>query len=358
MHRLSSIFTMGLLCSSLLCGVELNARAAGGGGRAQGRGDAGHAGGRSMQRSPSMSRAAPPSPAARSEGGNQKRAGNQPNKPSQPNKPNASNASRSSSGINRQGANTATKAQMQQFVKDHPTNRLNQSNRTSQLSHSRIEENRNFQQIGKNVRTSVNAQRPNHGTWFNQNFWDKHHYQPAYLNGKINGWHAATATGLGAWLGWQAAPNYYGYSDNYWGPLDYANSVDNQPSYAEQSQQIETATTDSSNDQWLPLGVFAVAKNSQSSASPNMFVQLALNQAGAIAGTFYNATTDQTYALEGWVDPYSQRANWKIADKANAPVVETGVYNLAQSEVPIRVYFPGGRTQDMALIRLPERPGS
>ncbi len=106
------------------------------------------------------------------------------------------------------------------------------------------------------------------------------------------------------------------------------------------------------NNDWIALGVFALAASEESVASPNMFIQLAVNKQGIISGTFYNATTDQTYELEGLVDQNSQRAVWQIADTPNTPVTETGIYNLTDSEVPIRIYYANGQVKDMLLIRL------
>ena len=86
-----------------------------------------------------------------------------------------------------------------------------------------------------------------------------------------------------------------------------------------------------------------------------MFVQLAVNKQGVISGTFYNTTTDLTYELDGFVDPASQRVVWKITDYADVPLVETGIYNLTEAEVPVRLYFPQGNIKDMLLIRIQDQ---
>lgn len=319
--------------------------------------------GRNIQRSPSLSRSTPrtgrrsinvtpATPQVRS----------QRNIPAVT--PSSTNYSQRDGRSFRRGGQTGTRDSVRQFVKNNPRHRVEQNKTDEQRrwsNHPRGE-SKNFSQIGKNVRENTYKYRPNRHNWFNRSFWDRHHYHPPYYGRQRNWWGVASTVGLGAWLGWQISPYYYGYYGDYWGPSEYYENTYierdyqqiYQPSYQEQNQTIEIASTDTSNDEWMPLGVFAVSKNDETTGPPNMFVQLALNKEGVIAGTFYNATTDQTYELEGIVEQEDQRAVWKIADDPDSPIVETGIYNLTQSELPIRVYFSDGRTQDMILVRIPE----
>jgi hypothetical protein len=177
-----------------------------------------------------------------------------------------------------------------------------------------------------------------------------------------NWWRAATVVGVAGWLGWRANPYYYDYypSDDgyYWGYSDTygttAGSTIAPQTYAQQTQAIDTGAQQQENGDWMPLGVFAISKEGESVAAPNMYVQLALNKEGAIAGTFYNATTDQSHEVEGIVDKNSQRVVWKGVDNDNSPVVETGIYNLTQSEAPAQVYFTDGRIENIMLVRVDE----
>jgi hypothetical protein len=203
----------------------------------------------------------------------------------------------------------------------------------------------------------VNNRYPNRGQWFGNNFWDNHRFRPPYYSQLNNWWGVATIGGIASWLGWQGEPYYYGnyvgadYPADYWGPSGY-DATPAPQTYVQQSETIVAAGEQSTSDEWMPLGVFAVSNTEQSAAYPNMFVQLALNKQGVIAGTFYNSTTDLTYEVGGMVDPSTQRAVWKITDYPDVPVVETGIYNLAESEVPLRLYFSDGSVKDKLLVRI------
>ena len=312
----------------------------------------------SIQRSPSMSRANRPSKESRQSSSreNSKFQGSRPSTPERES--------------NKGNGSAATRDHVKKFIKDHPSTLPSQGpgnklpNRPAKdydrrpdnkfpnrpgKDHDKHGHNgdkhkvwnkyngKKYYNVGKNVRHNYHNRYKNKGQWFNKNFWDRHHYHPPYYTSYNNWWGVATVGALGAWLGWQSQPYYYGnydnlsYSGTYWGPLE-SNITYSPPTYYQQSQSIEAAGNQTQNNEWMPLGVFAVSKTSDSVASPNMFVQLAVNKEGIISGTFYNATTDQTYELEGFVDQDSQRAAWQIVDSDDSPVVETGIYNLTEAE--------------------------
>nr|MBA2727756.1 hypothetical protein [Parachlamydiaceae bacterium] len=213
-----------------------------------------------------------------------------------------------------------------------------------------------YHDIGKKVRYDYHHHYKNKGKWFNRNFWHHHHYHPPYYASYNNWWAFPTIGGLITWLGWKSQPYYYGYynlgyTTDYWGPLE-PDVIYSPSTYYQKSQAIEAASDQSQSTEWMSLGVFAVSKTSDTVASPNMFIQLVVNKEGVISGTFYIATSDQVYELEGFVDQQSQRAVWQIADIDNVPVIETGIYNLTEAEVPIRLYYPDGTVEDKLLIRL------
>ena len=128
--------------------------------------------------------------------------------------------------------------------------------------------------------------------------------------------------------------------------------------YAQQAEQIalsvpeeDTESSDASGDEWLPLGVFAVAQEGESSATPTMFMQLAVRKDGVIAGTYQNKETGETASLEGMVDGDSQRAAWTFAGKTS-PIVETGIQNLTMNETQVLVHFDGGDSKTYLLVRV------
>ena len=128
--------------------------------------------------------------------------------------------------------------------------------------------------------------------------------------------------------------------------------------YAQQAEELalsvpdeNTEASDASSDEWLPLGVFAVAQEGEGSATPTMFMQLAVRKDGVIAGTYQNKETGETASLEGMIDEDSQRAAWTFAGKTS-PIVETGIQNLTMNETQVLVHFDGGETKTYLLVRV------
>ncbi|GAB4234020.1 MAG: hypothetical protein Tsb0021_13240 [Chlamydiales bacterium] len=210
------------------------------------------------------------------------------------------------------------------------------------------------EEIGKEVRRNVSQRNRDRDDWFNKKFWDKHHYHPPYYKSRDNWWKWATVYSIGNWLGWRITPIYYGYyyedDGYYWGPEGYPVTVFDYPT---QSRVIDTTVVRIEEvEKWMPLGVFALTKEDKSTTSPTIFLQLALSPKGLISGTYYDSSTNQTLEIEGLVAQETQRAAWKVVEKGKVPIMETGIYNLTQSEAPIRIHFPDGSTQDALLIRL------
>lgn len=348
---------LGLIAALILMtNLELEAvggRGGGGGGRGGGGGSRGggspRGGAGNINRSPSMSRAAVSRPQNVAARPNVERPNinpsNRPNIQQTP-RPNIQQVSRPKLPVdnrpaiaNRPIANTNTKNQVQQFIKNRPITLPGQQT----VNRPNVNPG-NWSNIGQNIR---NQNLPNQNNVFNRNFWVQHNAQPAYWNQNGNFWRGATAVGVASWLRWNnnAYPYGYYYGDGYYGDSSlYASTIPQQGTY--------NPPAETTNGDWMALGVFAVTKNGASNANPNLYQQLALNKDGSIAGTLYNSITDKTYDIVGWVDPDSQRAAWKIDGNDNSPIMETGIYNLAQSESPVKVNFANGTSQDMLLIRL------
>lgn len=350
----------------------LDARGGGFGGGGGGRGGGGGVGGggRSVSRSPSMSRASPARPQV------QPRPSPVQNRPISTATRSAVTGQGSLTQGQRLGGGTAARNDVQNFLQERsstggaaqaaarstvarssdglgrPISQQQLGGRpNSQLSANRIA-------AARNVRSGIAQDRPNSRNWFNDSFWNQHRMQPAYSRGGGNWWRPATALGVSSWLGWPSTPVYYDYYPSngsyYWGTSGGTGPVQN---YAGTSQAIETATTQTGSNEWMSLGVFALTKEGETAVTPNMYMQLALNKAGQLSGTYYNATTDQTHEVAGMVQQNTQRAAWKIADSQNSPILETGVNNLTQPETPVRVHFVDGRTQGMVLVRLEQPNG-
>lgn len=134
--------------------------------------------------------------------------------------------------------------------------------------------------------------------------------------------------------------------------------------YYTETSDLATSVPEMTDEQaeaveWLPLGVFAITKESINASS--FFLQLAVSKEGIISGTYYNDSTGATHPVDGMVDEKSQRAVWKFADDTNPDLVmETGIYNLTQDQADVLVHFGPDQTQTWVLVRLgeSERPES
>ena len=107
----------------------------------------------------------------------------------------------------------------------------------------------------------------------------------------------------------------------------------------------------SDDDQWLPLGVFAITNDRHTDA--DLVLQLAVNKAGVIRGNFVASQTDQTLPVQGSIDKKTQRAAWTIGDNKQN-VFETGVLNLTKDEVPALVHRGDDKAEQWTLVRLSE----
>lgn len=200
-----------------------------------------------------------------------------------------------------------------------------------------------------------------HYNCFNDNWW------PQYPGA----WRAAAWTTAGllwrapAWgacstfCSYPAEPVYYDYGSNvvYEGDSVYVNgdSVGSQEQYAQQA--ITLADTGkqapaTKEEEWLPLGVFAMVQGEQSDS--NDLFQLAVNKGGIIRGNFYNVLSDTAVPVYGSVDKKNQRAAWTVGDKKE-PIYEAGFANLTKAETTMLVHFGKDRTQQWTLIRV-EQP--
>ena len=161
--------------------------------------------------------------------------------------------------------------------------------------------------------------------------------------------------------GW-TQPVAYNYGDNvyyqgdqvYYGTQPVATAAE----YADQAQAIATSIPETApaEEDWMPLGVFAVTQDSESAgADPTMFLQLAVSKQGVISGSFQNMATENVQPVEGMVDKQTQRAAWTVVGQTR-PLMETGFINLTQETTPALVHFADGTTQQWLLVRLDKPP--
>jgi hypothetical protein len=166
-------------------------------------------------------------------------------------------------------------------------------------------------------------------------------------------WAMTTWAVAGSYCGCGGAPAYYDYGENviyqdgdvYYGDQPVATAAQ----YYAQACEIADAGATPQNEDWLPLGVFAVVAEGQTQAE--RIVQLALNKDGILRGNLYDTLTDSTLPIVGAVDKQTQRAAWKLEGKQSV-VVETGLYDLTNDEVPVLVHFGPDREETRTLVRL------
>jgi len=182
----------------------------------------------------------------------------------------------------------------------------------------RIENRQQWQQQRQQRRDQVRDQvRENHPRF---DFWADH---PNWARWRVNRPYRWATWGLvTGWFPWGwSEPTYYSYGDNvyYQGDTVYYgdNAVASSEEYAQQAQSIATSAPEVTDDvQWMPLGVFAVTQDGQSSGpAPTMYLQLQVSKEGVIAGTFQNTATSDVKAIEGAVDKKSQRSAWNVQGK-------------------------------------------
>jgi len=183
-----------------------------------------------------------------------------------------------------------------------------------------------------------------------------------YAAGLVGGAAAAySTTGWGSAYGYcgysYSVPTYYDYGSNvvYEGSTVYVNgnSAGTQEQYAQQATSIAGSGKEaaaSKEEEWLPLGVFAMTQGDQPTS--NDLFQLTVNRKGVIRGNFYNALSDSTLPVYGSVDEKTQRAAWTVGDRKE-PVFEVGYANLTKSQTTMLVHFGKGRTQQCTLVRIP-----
>jgi hypothetical protein len=167
-------------------------------------------------------------------------------------------------------------------------------------------------------------------------------------------WALATWPYASAYCGCTGEPVYYDYGSNV-AYEDGSVYVDDQPvataeEYYAQADQIADAGAQAANEDWMPLGVFAVIAE-EGQTQTDKVVQLALNRDGVIRGNYQDVMTEQVTPVIGSVDKTTQRVSMKLEGN-DTLVVETGLYNLTNDEVPVLVHFGPDRQEGRVLIRL------
>jgi len=200
-----------------------------------------------------------------------------------------------------------------------------------------------------------------HGGWYGGRGWYADHFNAWWPGGWWGGFGWGMVAGLAwsdlvGWGGYGAVPVAYNYGTNVVyeddGVYVQGRNVGSAQDYADQAAAIAeqgTAAAVGDDDQWRPLGVYALARKEET--SPSTFLSLAIDKAGLLRGTYYDAVSDATQNVTGKVDKKTQRAAWTLGDK-KTPVYEAGLSNLTQRQTTILVHRDGGKVEQMLLVRV------
>ncbi|MFM8284332.1 MAG: hypothetical protein ACKOCW_12330 [Planctomycetaceae bacterium] len=213
------------------------------------------------------------------------------------------------------------------------------------------------------------------GGWYGGRGWYDNHFNPWWPGGWWGGfgWGLGVGMlgglawgGLSSWGGYAAAPVSYNYGTTVCyqddGVYVQGARVGSAEEYAAQAGAIAASGNAdvpiAKDDQWRPLGVYAVARGEET--SPSTFMSLALDQAGLLRGTYYDAVSDTSTNITGKVDKKTQRAAWTIGDKKTA-VYEAGLTNLLQQQTTILVHRAGkdgkAAVEQLLLVRVENPSG-
>jgi len=208
--------------------------------------------------------------------------------------------------------------------------------------------------------------------WYGGRGWYANHFNAWWPGGWWGGFGWGMGVGmltglawgdLAGWGGYGAAPVSYNYGSTVCyqddGVYVQGNRVGTAEEYAAQATALATQGGSdakiAAEDQWRPLGIFALARAEET--NPSTFMSLAIDKDGLLRGNYYDAVSDTTMNITGKVDKKTQRAAWTLGDK-KTPVYEAGLSNLTQQQTTILVHRDGGKVEQMLLVRVQDKPGA
>jgi len=168
-------------------------------------------------------------------------------------------------------------------------------------------------------------------------------------------WYTTDWDSLGLLLGFYGTgPMYFDYGNTitYQDGNVYSNGQNEGTAEAYSAQALTLATTGtddqvSKDEEWLPLGVFALCKPGESKS--DISIQLAVNRAGIIRGNYVDGSKNETLLVHGSVDKKTQRIAFTVGDDKTT-VLETGLYNLTKPDAPALIHFGKDRTEQWLLV--------
>ncbi|MFN3192798.1 MAG: hypothetical protein ACE361_19965 [Aureliella sp.] len=180
-------------------------------------------------------------------------------------------------------------------------------------------------------------------------------------------WYAPSYSYVSGYCGYPNTPVSYDYGpdavyvqngDVYYGG-EYVSSQDEYYQDAsglageepEDLAETNAAAEGDDSEEWLPLGVFAVVEEGETSS--DVTLQLAVNKAGDVRGNVIIESKDEVRPVYGNVDKETQKVAFKV-DGRQEIVVEAGLYNLTEDVLTVMVHFSNDRSEARGLVRLTE----
>lgn len=213
------------------------------------------------------------------------------------------------------------------------------------------------------------------GGWYGGRGWYGAHFGAWWPGGWWGGFGWGMGAGLLTGLAWSEMAGWGGYGApvayNYGTNVCYQDDGvyvqgERVGTAAEYAQQAATLAAQggadakiAADDQWRPLGVFALARSEET--NPSTFLSLAIDKAGLLRGTYYDAVSDSTQNITGKVEKKTQKAAWTIGDK-KTPIYEAGLTNLLGQQTTILVHRDdgkggNGKVEQMVLVRVDDKAG-
>lgn len=116
-----------------------------------------------------------------------------------------------------------------------------------------------------------------------------------------------------------------------------------------ESPSATSGSAESSQDEWMPMGTFAVLEDPEATSS-SIVIQLATNKSGLIAGNLINMQTNEITSVYGAVDPETQRVAMRI--EGHGEIAECGLWNLTQDTLTVLLHIDESTTGERTLVRL------
>lgn len=181
-----------------------------------------------------------------------------------------------------------------------------------------------------------------------------------------NAWRAAAITTTAWFVGatWRNVCNYYPYQEpisydygdeiRYEGDTVYSGDeeIGTADEYYQEAAAIaDVSDTASNDDDWMPLGVFAIVTEGQEKSDKTL--QLAINRDGVVRGNYSDGLSEDVKQVEGGLDQETQRVAITFVDNREV-VAEMGLYNLTEDVLTMLVHKGPNTTEQRGLVRLKE----